>query len=188
MNTFKSDMIGNILFATRNKSNKTQKFMAKALNKSVGTIQNWEFGLATPNLIDTFEWFNVLGINPLPYFLNYFYPDYYTKYSDVNVTTQLVNYIQNIASESEKKKLAYCIWGKTGSSWQHQIDMLVAHNHTSMKSRVNTAQVIMDNYDMEKYRGELINTDDIMCDEDMLRSAIELGKKAAYQNSNTYFK
>lgn len=185
------ELLAEILSMSRSECGKSQKYMSKALGKSIGTIQNWENGTAIPNLIDTLEWFRVLGLNPLRYFLDFMHPDIYRNMNPNDVTDEdvhkaLLHYICEVAPMSEQRKLAYCIYGNTGSSWSSQLDMMCAHNHTSMRSRVTIAQAIIDNYDMEKYRKELINMDNIMCDEEKLRKAIQLGKEAVYDGNRGY--
>lgn len=179
-----------MLSASRCSVHKSQKHMAKALQKSLGTIQNWENGYSVPNIIDLIEWFDVLGVNPLRFILDFLYPDYF-KNLDGSVDDNIVDsalqyYISNIAPASDKRKLSFCIFGNTGSSWTAQLDMLTAHNHTTMRSRVNVAQTIFDNYQMEKARGELMYTDNTMPNEENLCQAIAQSKKSVYEGKQGY--
>ena len=52
---------------------KTQDYMAKGLGVSKKTIQNWENGVTAPDFFMGSEWFRVLGINPLPYYLSFLF-------------------------------------------------------------------------------------------------------------------
>ena len=59
---------------SRADTGKTQEYMANGLGVSKKTIQNWEKGASAPDLFEGSEWFRVLGINPLPYYLAFLYP------------------------------------------------------------------------------------------------------------------
>jgi hypothetical protein len=185
-----SDNLAFILSSSRCEANKSQKYMAQSLGRSVGTIQNWEAGIGAPNLLDTLEWFDVLGLNPLRYMLNFVYPDTYMDLSaassDEDIRAALLHYINDVASASEIRKLSYSIFGNTGSSWLAQLDMLTAHNHTSMRSRVNAAQTILDSYEMETARGELVGSQNILPDKENLRTAINDGKNAVLNGQTGY--
>lgn len=184
------DRLALTLSKSRIECGKTQKYMAKAIGRSVGTIQNWESGYGAPDLIQTMEWFEILGVNPLRYMLDFVFPDVYDRLngevSDELIDQSLRSYFESVATPSEKRKLAYCIFGKSGSSWHCQLEMLTAHNHTSLRSRVNAAQTIMDSYDMEKARGELIGLDHVMPDEELLRNAIKAGKQSVIDGKTGY--
>lgn len=179
-----------MLSASRISVKKSQKHMAKALQKSLGTIQNWENGYSIPNLIDLLDWFDVLGLNPLRFILDFLHPDYFQNLNgtveDNVVDSALQYYISDIAPASDKRKLSFCIFGNTGSSWSAQLDMLCAHNHTTMRSRVNVAQTIYDNYNMEKARNELVYTDNAMPDEINLHEAISKGKQSVFDGKIGY--
>ena len=60
---------------SRADAGKTQDYMAKGLGVPRKTIQNWEKGETAPDLFMGSEWFRVLGINPLPYYLSFVYPE-----------------------------------------------------------------------------------------------------------------
>ena len=64
--------------------------------------------------------------------------------------------------------------------------MFTAHCHTSMQCRVGTARIVLDNYEMQQETGELVCTDNVVPDLDVLRNAIESGKSAAQQKRPGY--
>lgn len=82
--------------------------------------------------------------------------------------------------------MAYCMFGKSGSPWHAQMNMLTANNHCTMRSRVNVAQIIIDNFKVEEARGELINTEHVMPDMDALALAADAGRIASYNGANGY--
>lgn len=187
MKTLTIEKLALILATSRTNANISQKQMANKLGKSVGTIKNWESGYATPNLIDTLDWFDVLGINPLAYMLEFLYPDeYHDKSTTEAIDISLNHYLSEVATSSEKRKLAYCIYGNTGSDWHSQVDMLTAHNHLDLRARVSVAATILNAYEMSADRNELINTDKVMPNTADLRNAIIQAKSAACNCKNGY--
>lgn len=185
-----SEKIALMLSKSRTAKSVSQKHMAKCLGKSVSTIQNWENGYSTPNVIDILDWFDELGINPLHYFLEFMNESSLTSLScdtdEEAIDASLKYYLKEIAPISDKKKLAFCIFGGSGSSWSAQLDMLTAHNHTSIRSRVCAGQTIYDSYMIEKARNELSFKDSIMPDEENFKSALTKCKVAAYDGKDGY--
>lgn len=86
----------------------------------------------------------------------------------------------------EKRQLLFLMSGKHGSSWYALLQMLTAHCHTSMQCRVGTARIVLENYEMQKETGELVCTDNVAPDLDVLRRAVERGKSAAQQKRPGY--
>ena len=64
-----------IWWQSRADAKKSQEYMALSLGVSKKTIQNWEKGTSSPDLFQGCEWFRVLGLNPMPYYLAFLYPD-----------------------------------------------------------------------------------------------------------------
>ena len=61
---------------SREDAGKSQDFMAKAMRVSKRTIQNWEAGISCPSQSAGLEWFQILGLAPLPYYLELLYPEH----------------------------------------------------------------------------------------------------------------
>ena len=169
----------------------SQKQMAKLLGRSVSTIQNWESGYVCPSFFDTMDWFEVLGINPMRYLLNYLYP---LKYENLNTlsndiaeiekTKSALNYyIDNIASDSEILKIAFNVLGETGSSWNSQLDMLTAHNHLPLTHRIFVAQQVLDAFLLAKARNVLNCADQIMPDIEELERAVISAKQSIIEGA-----
>lgn len=174
---------------SRSDAGKSREFMANGLGVSVKTIQNWENGNTFPDLFLGSEWFRVLGLNPLPYYLAYIFPDFFDGIApedeDHEIEDALMMYIQNLTT-AEKRQLLYLIAGHHGSPWYSLLQMFTAHCHTSMKSRVNVARTILDNYEMEEMTGDLVCTDNVAPNLNILRNAIEEGKRAVINNTKGY--
>ena len=178
-----------IWWQSRADADKAQEFMALGLGVSKKTVQNWEKGISAPDLFQGSEWFRILGLNPLPYYLAFLFPDLFgdisPNISDEEVD-QALRHLIDQATPKEKRQLLFLMAGKHGSSWYALLQMFTAHCHTSMQCRVATARIVLDNYEMQQETGELVCTDNVPPDLDILRNAIESGKSAAQQKRPGY--
>lgn len=169
-----------LLAKSRTDAGKTQRQIAKLIGKSVATIQNWEAGLSCPSYLELEDWFEAIGLNMHHYVLQYKYPNLFKdSESDVDVESSLIEFIR-MQPHKHKRQLAFLLFGQTGSDPIQQLNMYTANNHTSMRSRCQVAQLIVDNYRIEEARGELRCTESVMPDIESLLTAIEAGKKSAY--------
>ncbi len=197
MSNLKNDKIKKERFAkvwssSRADAGKTQEFMANGLHVSKKTIQNWEKGVTAPDFFEGSEWFSVLGLNPMPYYLKYLFPDKFDEYSemedDENETDidQLLLLLVKNMSETQKKELLYIIAGDHGSSWYSLLQMITAHCHTSLKSRVIAASTILENYKMEDALGETVCSRDIEPDVEMLEKAVKKARESVSKGLTGY--
>lgn len=174
---------------SRMNAGKTQEYMAKGLGVSKKTVQNWENGATAPDFFMGSEWFRVLGINPLPYYLSFVFPDLFADISpddsDDSIEQALILLIKN-STAVEKRELLYLMAGRHGSSWYSLLQMFTAHCHTSMRSRIGVARNILDNYEIESATGQLVCTSNVQPDIEMLRGAIEEGKRSVMAGNSGY--
>ncbi len=176
-----SEKLAFMLSSARANAGKSQKFMAQALGKSIGTIQNWESGIGAPNIIDMMEWFEILNINPLKYFLDFLHPDTFNCNSSSNNTEveneksreALLTYLKDFSPDEDIKKLHYCVLGNTDSSWSALLDLMTAYKHLPAKSRVSIAQHIIESYELEKDCETLLHPDSVMPNEAKVKIAIQ---------------
>lgn len=179
-----------IWWQSRADMQKSQEYMALSLGVSKKTIQNWEKGISAPDLFQGCEWFRALGLNPMPYYLAYLFPEAFGKANafedDQDVEQALTLLIQQCPPE-EKRELLFIMSGHHGSSWHSLLQMFTAHCHTSMQARVTAAVAILENYEMDEERGALVCPEDIRPDLSVLRSAITQGKHAAQKGEASYF-
>ena len=186
-----ADAFAQMMKQSRENAGVTRIHMAKALRCSAKSVENWENGIAAPNIFVVLEWFAVLNANPLHYFLPLWFPGYYNKdleEADIeDITRDLHHYIDNVASPREKRLLAFNIFGRTGSMFRAQLEMLTAHNHNQLRDRVNAAQVIKDSYEMNAARDTLIAKDGISPDTQLLNEAIKQGKEAYITGKDEYW-
>ena len=174
-----------IWWQSRADAKKSQEYMALSLGVSKKTIQNWEKGTSSPDLFQGCEWFRVLGLNPMPYYLAFLYPDTFgtpQAFDNEDAVEKALILLIRQSSAAEKKELLFLMSGHHGSSWHSLLQMFTAHCHTSMRSRV-----ILENYEMEEKTGTLVCPQDIPPDLNVLRSAISQGKNAVQNGEVSYF-
>ena len=187
--TDRAKRFAKIWTTSRADAGKTQEYMAKGLGVSKKTIQNWENAVTSPSLFDGSEWFRVLGMNPLPYYLAFLFPESFDGIepdaSDEAIEKALMLLIKNSTSV-EKRELLYLMAGQHGSPWYSLLQLFTAHCHTSMHSRVNAARLVLENYEIEEKTGKLVCPDNIRPDIEMLRNAVDMGREAAVSSSPGY--
>jgi len=175
---------------TRTKCGKTREFMGKALNVSDKTIQNWENGFTAPDVISAIDWFKVLGLNPLPYFISYLNPNLFdpdkADDADNQVVEDTLNDLVNHLNIEEKRQLLFLMAGQHGSSFHSQLQMFTAHAHTSMQSRVGVSRTILANYNMEAATDRLVCKKDVGPDLELLEKAVDAGYQAVLDGRNGY--
>lgn len=173
---------------SREDSGKSQDYVAKALGVSKSTVQNWENGTSCPNQMKGFEWFQVLGLQPISYYLQMMYPSIEgisNKSDDKLIEESLITCIKACTPE-QKRKLFYLFFGDHGSSPSGIIELMTAHLHTSLRDRINVALCVAENYEMAQAQGNLVGDDHIKPDMDILRKSLKNGRIAVIQNKNSY--
>lgn len=167
----------------------SQEYLAMGLGVSKKTIQNWEKGVSSPSFFQGTEWFHLLGLNPLPYYFQFVFPNAFAE--DINpddnesIEYALKQLIDTLPTNG-KIQLLYLFYGEHGSSPYSVLQMLTAHLQVPMKERVSHASIIMQDYEMEKELGNLTCPDDVQPDLDLLRTALNQGKKAAIKKQTGY--
>ena len=174
---------------SRDEAGKSQEFMARSLGVSKKTVQNWEAGTSCPSQEKGFEWFQVLGIQPLPYYLELIYPDEFCQLSfddsDQMIEDALITIIKNLPSGS-KRKLLYLLYGNHGSSPLAMLELITAHLQTPLRARLNVAEIVRTNYEIADAMGILAQPDHIQPDVDVLNHAFLCGKDAVKQGLRAY--
>lgn len=178
-----------MLSKSRYTAGKSQEFMAAELGVSRKTIQNWENGISFPDAFVLGEWFEILGLNPLPYYNSYFnydvFKDLTPSSSDEKISNAL-NVVVNDLSPHFKRQLLFWLHATHGSDPMSVLQLVVAHLHLPMRSRVSTARSVVEDYEICAHQGELVETDHVFPDLELLHKAIELGRDAALNNHNGY--
>lgn len=179
-----ADRLAYMFRSAREDAGKSQDYMAKALNVSKKTVQNWESGYSSPSQLHGFQWFYALGVSPFPYYLKLFYPSDYGM-DDEGIEKELINVIHDMPPRA-KANLLYILKGKHGSVPASVLDMVVAHLHVPLKDRLIVASTILNNYRLEEARKKLINEGEAMPDIDRLSRAIVNATEAVILNNKEY--
>jgi len=185
-----AENMGEMLSKSRDSCGKSQKTMAKAMGKSIGTVQNWEYGYSMPNILELVEWFEILGLNPLRYMLDFLHPETYEELTKDSSTDEIrqgvIHWFADVSSDADIRKIAYCIFGHTGSSFSGQLDEWCALNHLPLMDRINMADSISNLYQLRKMREELRGYEHIMPDIDNLTDCIYQAKYAVINKKDDY--
>lgn len=186
----KIQRLAEIHLNARLKAHKSQEYMALELGVTRKTIQNWESGISSPSFFQSLEWFRVLGLNPMPYYINCIYPTVTTDVTqdtpDEEINASFNELIKDIPV-SGKRALLYLFYGKHGSSPNAVVQMVLAHLHTGMKARALHADLIKQTYEIEKATGTLDCPNNIQPNIEALGKAIDSAKRAYINKQNGYF-
>lgn len=167
----------------------SQEYVALGMGISRKTVQNWEKGFSSPSLFQGAEWFKVLGLNPLPYFLDYIFPKNLEGITgsadDKRVTDALNSLVAQLPMEG-KRQLLYILYGNHGSSPQAMLNLMTAHLHTPMKDRIVQATVILENYELEKEMGNLACPENIQPNTELLKLSVRNAKECVKNEAGGY--
>lgn len=171
---------------SREDCGKSQEFMAKSLGVSRKTVQNWEDGLSSPNHQKGLEWFAVLGLSPMHYYIRALYPQPSDNISrEKYVEETLFSIIKDLPCET-KEKLLYLLAGKHGSSPICMMELTTAHLQCPLRDRLNVAHNVAINYELAKIEGKVISNDDIQPNMPLLYDAIDKGMDSVRHGKSGY--
>lgn len=170
---------------SRHDAGKSQEYMARAMGVSKKTIQNWEDGTSCPNQRQGFEWFICLGLQPLPYYLKLMFPDAAKGESEEDVTEALFRIIGSLPLDA-KRKLLYIASGEHGSSPSCVLEMIVAHLHAPLMTRINVADIITNNYKLSEAQGLVNKASGCMPNMELLSKASFAAKRAVVNGDEGY--
>ena len=180
--------IAEALRTTRNETGKSQEFMAFELGVTRRTILNWENGVSEPSIGQTVKWFKLVEKNPIPFLLQYTYPDMdkiSPKDDDAKILAALMQLINDLPAEGVRQ-LMYLFFGNHGSSPRAVLQMITAHLQTPMKDRIAHGQLVATNYEIAKRTNSLSKPDNIQPDLECLNAAISTAKKTVEKNAREY--
>ena len=182
-------IISKMLIESRTTANKSQDELSDTLCVSKRTVQNWESGISCPDIIDFCRWFEYLQEEPISYILDLLLPAEKHRQDEAQ-RINLINAIRKLAIDLDTPELEqlYFIAGEThGSSFKSLLHLFSAHCHTSMKSRVSTARLISQNFELDKALNELVTPDVAIPDFSMLVASITGGESAVANHQKNYF-
>lgn len=167
----------------------SQEYVAIGVGVSRKTVQNWEKGISSPDLFQASEWFNVLGLNPLPYFLDFIFPQdvdgIKANDEDKRIDEALKQLIEQLPAAG-KRQLLYMLYGNHGSSPNAVLNLMNAHLQAPLKDRIVHAAMIVENYELEKMLGNLVCPSNIQPDIKMLRTSMENARTTVEKHRSGY--
>lgn len=176
-----------IFLRSRYDAGKTQAYMAKAMDVSIKTVQNWESGITCPSQAQTFDWFVKLGVQPLPYYLDYLYPDLKRISADSStedIDKALCEVIEQL-SLPMKQRLLYILLGKHGSSVAALLELTAAYLALPLHGRIVITDIVLSKYKLEGMSNDL-HTDAIPPDIDLIIKAVERATSSMLQGKDSY--
>lgn len=167
----------------------SQEYVAIGVGVSRKTVQNWEKGISSPDLFQASEWFNVLGLNPLPYFLDFIFPQDVDGIKgndeDKRIDEALKQLIEQLPAAG-KRQLLYMLYGNHGSSPNAVLNLMNAHLQAPLKDRIVHATMIVENYELEKMLGNLVCPSNIQPDIKILRTSMENARTTVEKHRSGY--
>lgn len=176
-----------VFLRSRYDAGKTQAFMADAMNVSVKTVQNWETGVTCPSQTQTFDWFIKLGVQPLPYYLDYLYPDLKEIKADSPVE-DIDNALREVTEQLSmpmKQRMLYILSGKHGSSVAALLELTAAYLALPLHGRIVVTETVMNKYKLDGMSNDL-HTDAFPPDIDLIIKAVERATSAMLQGKDSY--
>lgn len=185
--TEKALKFANIHAQARSKARRSQEYMSLCLGVSKKTVSNWEKGISSPTFFQSLEWFKELNTNPFPYYMSVIYPqkNIHTKSNDEEIEAAF-NDLMNSISTNDKRALLFLFYGEHGSSPHSVLQMILAHLHTPIASRLANAFLISHVYELNHQLENVICPENILPDMDDLKKSIEKAKCAVMNKENSY--
>ena len=183
----KARKIADMHYRAREKAGRSQEYMALELGVSKKTVQNWERGISFPDLFQSREWFRVLNINPLPYYLEFITPYKFPSTLEAeSVVDETFRALCDEIPTEAKNAILHVFYGHHGSPPYAVLQLLLAYLHTPLKTRVASAVLISQLYETEKELDNIICKDDILPDLDVLNDAVRRARVAVLHNEYGY--
>lgn len=178
-----------IFWESREDANKTQKYMEGKMGVTRRTIANWEKGVSSPTFSQASQWFNALGLNPLPYYFKYLYPEIVENlnvHHDIASVDAAFAKIQEILPETMLRQFYFLFNGSHAVDLKTFIELLCAHMHLPMRDRVYASQSIVYFYRLSEIQGLANAPDEIPTAIDYLEEAVIKGMTAVINSRLGY--
>lgn len=149
-----------VLVKSRYEGNKSQAYLAKGIGVTKKTVQNWEQGISQPTIEHLIDWFEVCGVNPMHYLIEYISPGAFDKfsYNETEVDAAFAS-LSDLMSQEDKMAILYIYYGQHGSSPESVMQMLLAHLHNPLKDRIGVAIHIATDYRLNDSLNALVGGD-----------------------------
>ena len=175
-----------MLIKSRTDADVSQKDIAKALGKSIRTIQNWE-KYSTLTFLDLCRWFHVINRQMWPYLREGLYNLDNFEYDEIDEAykNELIKYFKKSSSD-EIRKICHLILGNYGSNWISILEMLFLHISSPLYQRVISARTVLIGYELDLNDGRINQKENIAPDIKNLTRCIEEGTKAVKKGLTKY--
>lgn len=180
--------LSRMLMLSRAESGISQEKVALELGIAKRTVQNWERGISAPTLPQAIQWFRVMKVAAMPYFLQFMFPDIEgisPKDDDETIKKDLIKLIEIMPSEGIRQ-LMYLFYGNHGSSPRSVMNMITAHLQTPLKDRYSHACTILNDYKLYNDKIETTHPEHIQPDVQALETAINQSRESILNNQNNY--
>lgn len=182
-------IISEILTDLREQAGVSKSKMADKMGIDARTYARYESGESTPTLSAFIEMIESTGMPVLSIVLRHLYPESYGRASEsstIEIRKSLANFIMEEASDKDIRRLAYVATGPHGSQFSAQVQLFTALDHLPMEDRLAIAKLVLNFWEIESERGNVINKDLEMPDAEMLRAAIIKAHRAVIDGKGCY--
>lgn len=180
--------LSRMLMLSRAESGISQEKVALELGIAKRTVQNWERGVSAPTLPQAIEWFRVMKVAAMPYFLQFMFPEIEginPKNDDETIKANLIKLIETMPPEGVRQ-LMYLFYGNHGSSPRAVMNMVTAHLQTPLKDRYTHASMILNDYNLYNDKVETVKPEHVQPDTEYLETAISQSRKSILQDKKNY--
>lgn len=180
--------LARMLMFSRAESGLSQEKVAMELGIAKKTVQNWEKGISAPTLPQAIEWFRIMDVPAMPYFLQFMFPDIEgigSKDDEQKLKQELIHLIEELPAEGVRQ-LMYLFYGDHGSSPRGIMNMLTAHLQSPMRDRYSHASTILLDYKLSREKNQITGPDHVQPNIELLEKAIHQGREAILQDKNSY--
>lgn len=178
-----------IYWQSREDALQTQSYMANKLGVTRKTISNWERGVSFPSFSQTMEWFRALGLNPMPYYFRYLYPELIQGLgsgADRPSMDKAFAIVSDILPPTMLRQFYFLFYGDHDVDLKALSELMAMHLHLNMKDRVYAAQSITFYYRVAAARKLLDAADAIPPAIDYLERAVNSGMAAVINSRIGY--
>ena len=172
---------------SRYDAGKTQAYMAKAMNVSLKTVQNWEAGITCPSQQQGFDWFLKLGVQPLPYYLDVLYPNL-KQLNDLSPVADIDEALSDVTEQLSmgmKRRLLYILSGLHGSSVAALLELMTVYLALPLHGRIIVTETILSKYELDGVNDDL-HRSDVLPDIDLIKSAVSRATEAMHEHRDSY--
>ena len=180
--------LARMLSLSRAESGMSQEAVALELKIAKRTLQNWEKGVSSPSLPQAIAWFRVVGVAPMPYFLQFMFPDMEgikKADADEKIRIEFIKLVESLPAEGIRQ-LMYLFYGDHGSSPRATMNMVTAHLQCPMRDRYNHANMIISDYKINYEKNQTVQPNHIQPDLPLLERTLVEKREAVIKGKNNY--